>query len=90
MSSAPRGKAKESVVAISVHEFWRRLKQAGVQLPDNCRRIIIDAEAGQALKVYFECFANNDLAEVSSDILKIVFNNPAKEATAHEQENEKA
>jgi hypothetical protein len=35
-------------------------------VPEQCRRIVIDCEAGQPIKIYFEVFADSRLNELSA------------------------
>lgn len=38
--------------------------------PDRCHRVIIDAEAGAAVRVYFDCFGDEQLLELTPPLVK--------------------
>lgn len=48
---------------LSASEFCGPLQKAGL-LPANTRRVIIDVEAGQVVKIYYDTFASQTLLQV--------------------------
>ncbi len=48
--------------SLSVKDFTKPFVEAGV-FPPNVRRVIIDAEAGGLVKVYYDTFASPKLLE---------------------------
>jgi predicted transcriptional regulator len=45
-------------------EIWTALKDAGVSLPDDVSRIVIDVQANQITKVYYETNASCKMMDV--------------------------
>ena len=46
------------MAAVHTCEFMKQFVEAGL-VPDNCRRIVIDLEVNDAVKVYYECFGDD-------------------------------
>lgn len=51
------------MTAIRAKEFCEKFAAAGV-IPPNTRRMIIDVEAGKAVKVYYDTFGNETLLQL--------------------------
>lgn len=45
-------------------EIWKQLKDAGVSLPDDVTRIVIDVQVDQTTKVYYETNASCKMMDV--------------------------
>jgi predicted transcriptional regulator len=45
-------------------EIWKQLKAAGVNLPDDVTRIVIDVQVNQITKVYYETNASCKMMDV--------------------------
>ena len=45
-------------------EIWKQLKDAGVNLPDDVSRIVIDVQVNQITKVYYETNASCKMMDV--------------------------
>lgn len=51
------------MAAMKAKEFCEKFAAAGV-IPPNTRRMIIDVEAGKAVKVYYDTFGNETLLQM--------------------------
>lgn len=60
---------KVRVAAVPTATLWDRLKTAGIDLPANVSRIIVDAKAGGVVEVHWACFADEDVMEVISEVI---------------------
>ena len=45
-------------------EIWKQLKEAGINLPDDVSRIVIDVQVNQITKVYYETIASCKMMDV--------------------------
>ena len=54
-------------MAMIGHKFLNKLAKAGMPLPDNCCRVVIDIPADGVVMVYTTCSPDND--ELSVDLL---------------------
>lgn len=71
--------------AIDFMDAYAALKAAGVDLPEHCRRIVVDIAIGDAVKVYYECYGQEPLLEAGV-LAGIMIK--AAEDRKEEQENE--
>ncbi len=62
-------KKKERELAVAVVDLWTRLKAAGIELPANVSRIIVDAPAGGVVEIHWSTFADKDAMEVIADVI---------------------
>jgi hypothetical protein len=46
------------------YDLWKQLKDAGVNLPDEISRIVIDVKANETIKVYYETNASKKMLDV--------------------------
>lgn len=46
------------------YSFWNQLKEAGINLPDDVKRIVIDVQVNERIKVYYETYASKDMMDV--------------------------
>lgn len=54
---------------ISTAELWQMLIAAGIEVPANVSRIIVDAKADGLVEIIWKCFADPDVAEVVVDVI---------------------
>lgn len=45
-------------------DIYQQLQDAGIELPSNVRRIVIDISVDEAVKVYYETFASSKTMDV--------------------------
>ena len=60
---------KQREPAVAVADLWTRLKEAGIEVPANVSRIIVDAQAGGVVEIHWSCFADKDAMEVIADVI---------------------
>lgn len=60
---------KKRKVAFSTQEFWKLLIDAGIEVPANVSRIIVDAKADGVVMIHWSCFADPDAAKVIADVI---------------------
>ncbi len=60
---------KKRAPGVAVEDLWTRLKNAGIEVPANVSRIIIDAKAGGVVVIHWSCFADQDLTDVIADVI---------------------
>jgi hypothetical protein len=53
------------------YSFWKQLKDAGVNLPDDVSRIVIDVQANERIKVYYETYASKEIMDVVVESLML-------------------
>lgn len=53
--------------------LWQILRSAGVTLPEDITRIIIDARVGNVVQVYYQCYAQHEVFGAGLDILAAGF-----------------
>ena len=65
MCSVSDGEIKvNSKQPIIAHQgIFHELKKRGL-IPDHCRRVVIDIEVGNVVKVFYECYGDERLIEV--------------------------
>ncbi len=62
-------KAEEREPCVAVTDLWTRLKAAGIDLPANVSRIIIDCPCGDVVRIHWSTYADKDAMEVIADVI---------------------
>lgn len=63
---------KKRAIAVTARDFHQILKDAGVQLPQNCATVIIEAHVGGVVEVFYRCFADDETVTAAAQtILKV-------------------
>jgi hypothetical protein len=67
---------RRSTIGLFPQDVAKALTEAGI-IPTNCRRFIIDSEAGEVVKVYYECYGDVGKIQLLFEaVLKLI---PTKE-----------
>ena len=63
-------KSTDAQISGCAHPFVKALIDAGI-VPEQCRRIVIDCEAGSPIKIYFEVYADSRINDLSALVVSL-------------------